>query len=215
MSPVERLQGLTRDGLRVGYRRWLLPSVVVSSAVHVLVLLFLVAPVERVAAERPDHLVVIEERLPVPPPPREVARPAQPMVAEADVDVEITIPETPLIPLTPYPPDLPEMVPDEDGFRFVPRTVEPRCRENCTAESIMEHIPDPLRRTGLSCRLVVGLRIDTSGMVSDTEVLSPSGEPSCDGAVESWARTTRWTTAYNRDEPVAVWIAQPIEIRTE
>ncbi len=215
MSPVERLHSLTRDGRRVGYRRWFLPSVALSVAVHVLVLLCFVAPVDRVAAERPDELVVIEERIPVPPPPREVARPAEPVLAEAEVDVEITIPVTPLVPSTPNPPDLPEMVPDEDGFRFVPRTVEPRCRENCTAESIMEHIPGTLRRTGLSCKLVIGLRIDTSGSVTATEILSSSGVASCDRAVESWARTSMWTTAYNRDEPVAVWVAQPIEVRTE
>ena len=62
MSPVERLHSLTRDGRRVGYRRWFLPSVALSVAVHVLVLLCFVAPVDRVAAERPDELVVIEER---------------------------------------------------------------------------------------------------------------------------------------------------------
>ncbi|MGH7549591.1 MAG: energy transducer TonB [Gemmatimonadota bacterium] len=214
MSPVERLQSLTRDRLRVDYRRWLLPSVAVSVAVHVLVLLFFVAPVERIEAERPGDIVVIEERLTVPPPPREPARPAEPVLAESEIDVEITIPETPLISATPNPPDLPEIVPDE-GFGFDFRTVEPRCRENCSAQAIMEHIPDALRQAGLSCEIVLGIRVDTSGRVTDTEILSPSGVASCDRAVESWARTTRWTTAYNRDEPVAVWIAQPIEVRTE
>ena len=49
------------------------------------------------------------------------------------------------------------------------------------------------------------------GRVTETQILRGSGNPVCDGAVHAWARTTRWTKAYNGDEAVAVWIAQPFD----
>ncbi len=217
MSPARRLQRLILDRSRIDYRRWLAPSVAASVAVHLVVLLFFVAPVERIEAERPDDIVVIEERLTVPPPPSEPARPAEPVAAAEDVEEEITIPETELVQTEPTPPAPPYAFPDEgeDGFIFVPRTDEPRCRENCSGQAILEHIPGSLRQAGVSCTLVLGLRIDTSGRVTATEILRSSENAACDRAAESWARTTVWTSAYNRDEPVTVWVAQPIEVRTE
>lgn len=217
MSPVERLQSLSRDRLRPAYGRWLAPSVAASAAIHAVVLFLFVAPVEHVEAERPSDLVVIEERLPVPPPPREPARPAEPVLAEAPVEDEITIPETALTTAVPEPPEASRIAP-EDGREdtiFRPYTEAPRCRENCSGAAILSQLPRPLREAGVTCALVLGLRIDTSGQVTDTRILRPSGHPACDRAAESWARTTAWTTAYNRDEPVTVWISQPIEVRSE
>jgi hypothetical protein len=72
-----------------------------------------------------------------------------------------------------------------------------------------------LRRAGLVCSLRLGLRIDTRGLVTQTRVLTPSDHPACDRAVEEWGATTRWKAAYNRDVPVEVWIALPVEVRTE
>lgn len=208
MSPIDRR-------LHPHHRRPLAAAVAVSIAVHVVLLLFFVAPIQRLEAERPSDILVIEERIPLPPPPEEPVRPAEPVIAEADIDEQITIADSELTEVMPGPPGLPEIAPDEaeESFTFVPRTVEPRCRENCSGQAILGHFPNVLRQAGVSCALVLGLRIDTSGKVTATQVLRPSGNTACDRAAESWARTTGWTTAYNRDEPVAVWIAQPIEVR--
>lgn len=216
MPALERLQTLGRANVDALGDRWLLTSLAVSVAVHVIVLLFLAVPIDQLEAELPTDMFVIEERIPVPPPPEEPARPAEPVVAEADVGQEITIPETEMIETTPNLPDPPEIASEEavEEFTFVPRTDEPRCRENCSGQAILQHLPDKFRQAGARCALVLGLRIDTSGRVSATQILSSSGNPACDQAAESWARTTSWTTAYNRDEPVAVWVAQPIEVRS-
>ena len=77
---------------------------------------------------------------------------------------------------------------------------------------IVDHIPRILRKTGLDCDLTVGIKIDTSGRVAATDVIRPSGMSACDIAVSEWARTTTWTVAYNRDQAVTVWIAQPVHV---
>jgi TonB family protein len=99
-------------------------------------------------------------------------------------------------------------------FTFTPYTVKPKCETSCTADDILRHIPPLLQKSGVQCDLAVGLRIDTSGNVTATQILKSSGNQSCDSAAEKWAKTTSWTTAYNRDQPVVVWISQPVSITT-
>jgi TonB family protein len=72
-----------------------------------------------------------------------------------------------------------------------------------------------LKRSGVSCSLTVGIRIDTSGTVTATDLLASSENDACDTAAREWAKTTRWSTAYNRDQPVIVWISQPLTIETQ
>jgi TonB family protein len=71
-----------------------------------------------------------------------------------------------------------------------------------------------LKRSEVSCSLTMGIRIDTSGEVTATDLLKSSGNAACDTAAREWAKTTRWSTAYNRDQPVIVWISQPLTIET-
>lgn len=84
-----------------------------------------------------------------------------------------------------------------------------------SSEDVLGHVSALVKKTGVMCEVVVGLHIDTSGVVQMADILKSSGNRACDSAVEKWAPTTRWTTAYNRDEPVAVWITQPVRIETE
>ena len=55
-------------------------------------------------------------------------------------------------------------------------------------------------------------RTGYEGRVTATDVIRSSGVPACDAGVVEWALTTAWTTAYNRDQAVEVWIAQPIQL---
>lgn len=182
-------------------------------------------------------LEVIEEVIPPPPPPPPQAEPPPPELA--DVPKGFQTLTTPVI----IPPDIPppgEEISEEDftgegveggraegqagppvpadvgtTFSFTPYTVKPRCRQACDAADILRHVPAILKRAGMSCSLTVGIRIDTSGNVTATDMLKSSGNPSCDQAAQEWARSTKWTTAYNRDQAVIVWIAQPVTITTE
>jgi TonB-like protein len=101
---------------------------------------------------------------------------------------------------------------DSSAFVFNPYTVEPRCVDRCSGGDLLAHVPDSLRGAGITCRVLVGLHVSTEGRVTDTEILRFSGGGACNEAVEAWARTTRWTSAFNKGEPVAVWIAHPVDV---
>ena len=187
--------------------------------------------------EEEEVVTIIEVTEEVPPPPPPPPEPEAPPPPEVEAKGFQTL-ATPVI----VPPDIPppgEKVQEEDfsgegveggiaegvpmpaapveetTFSFTPYTVKPRCRSGCTADDILRHVPPMLKRSGVQCELTVGIRIDTAGAVTATDLLKSSGNEACDRAAQEWARTTTWTTAYNRDQAVIVWIAQPVSIQTQ
>ncbi|MDX1661682.1 MAG: TonB family protein [Gemmatimonadota bacterium] len=208
----------TRAEPRDAYDRLLAPAVALVALLHALVATFFVVPVDETIATPPEDVVVIDLVPKIPPPPEEKARPAEPILSEEPVDEEITIAPTEIVDVPPpvRTPDVPTPPVDgAEGYGFTPYTVAPSCREGCGAESILSRLPTHVRRAGVSCSLTVGLKVDPTGAVEATELLRPSGQAACDRAALAWARETVWTTAYNRDQPVTVWIAQPVTIRAE
>jgi outer membrane biosynthesis protein TonB len=205
--------------LHNGYARYFKLFTGVAAVVHALLIVFFVAPRATGFERGIDEFEVIDipPEIKIPPPPEEIARPATPVISEEPVEEDITIAETDIVedqvvPDAPPPPPAAEGVGNQ--FTFTPYTVKPKCEKGCTADDILRYVPPLLKRSGISCSLTVGIRIDTSGAVSATDLLKSSGNPSCDSAAETWARTTEWTTAFNRDQPVVVWIAQPVSITT-
>jgi len=188
--------------------------------VHGLLIFFFVTPRGEGFEARADELEVIDipPEIKIPPPPEEIARPATPVISEEPIEEDITIAETEIVedqPVPEGPPPMPETAEVGNTFTFTPYTVKPKCETNCTAKDILRHIPPLLQKSGVQCELAVGLRIDTSGNVTATQILKSSGQQGCDSAAEKWAKTTSWTTAFNRDQPVVVWISQPVSIKTE
>ncbi|MGH7558256.1 MAG: energy transducer TonB [Gemmatimonadota bacterium] len=188
--------------------------------VHGLLLFFFVTPRGEGFEARADVLEVIDipPEIKIPPPPEEIARPATPVISEEPIEEDITIAETEIVedqPVPEGPPPMPETGEVGNTFTFTPYTVKPKCKTNCTSDDILRHIPPLLQKSGVQCDLAVGLRIDTSGNVTATQILKPSGNQACDSAAEKWAKTTSWTTAFNRDQPVVVWISQPVSITTQ
>jgi protein TonB len=188
-------------------------------------------------AEDEEVVTIIEVTEEVPPPPPPPPEPEAPPPPGVEVKGFQTL-ATPVI----IPPDIPppgEKVKEEDfsgegaeggiaagvpmpgpvaeetTFSFTPYTVKPKCSSRCSPEDILRFVPPLLKRSGVQCELTVGIHIDTAGNVTATDLLKSSGNQGCDRAAQEWARTTRWTTAYNRDEPVRVWIAQPVSIQTQ
>lgn len=201
------------------YFRWFTGLAIL---IHAVLLFLVVTPRGERFQARGEAMQVVDIRPPItiPSPPEEIASPATPVIREAQVAEDITIAETEIEPDAPIPAvpalPLPEPPPvEETSPSLTTYTVKPRCKVNCTADHVRRHLPPLLLKGGVSCDLAIGLRIDTRGKVTAAEVLRPSGNPECDQAAETWARTTEWTTAYNRDQPVVVWITQPVTIRTE
>lgn len=193
------------------YFRWFVFAAV---AVHTILIFFVVAPRgEGFAVITKETIVIpIPPEVRIPPPPDEMARPATPVVSDEAID-DITIAETLLDINVPDPPAV-GLGDEPTVTRFVPYTDPPRCKANCSSGDVLGHLSALVKKTGVMCEVVVGLHIDTTGVVKAADILKSSGNRACDSAVEKWAPTTRWTTAYNRDEPVAVWIAQPVRIET-
>lgn len=207
---------------RESYGRWLVRSLGVAGLLHLVVIGFFVAPsrTETFASVGEEMLTIeLPPETKIPPPPEEIARPATPVVATDPVDEEITIAETVIqvdqpVPEAPPAPSAPAVVEAENAehFTFTPYTVRPKCRANCSSEDIVRHVPPVAKRAGLACEVTVGIRIDKTGAVTATDLLKPSGSAVCDRAVREWAGETSWTVAYNRDEAVVVWIAQPVKL---
>lgn len=206
--------------LHESYGRYMKLFTAGAVLVHALLLVFFVTPRGEGFTAGIDELEVIDvpPEIKIPPPPEEIARPATPVISDEPVEEDITIAETEItenepVPEAPPPPP----ASDEVGgtFTFTPYTVKPKCQGGCTADDILRHVPPMLKRSGVSCTLTVGIRIDTSGNVTATDLLRSSGNGACDQAAQTWAKTTRWSTAYNRDQAVVVWIAQPVTIETQ
>lgn len=205
--------------LHGAYRRYFRLFTIVALAVHLLLILFFVAPRGGGFEARAEDIEVIDipPEIKIPPPPEEIARPATPVMAETPVEEEITIAETDItenqeVPDAPPPPPSEPAV--GNTFTFTPYTVKPKCKNGCTAKDILRYVPPLLQKSGVNCSLTVGIRISTAGSVTATDLLKSSGNAGCDQAAEKWAKSTSWTTAYNRDQPVIVWIAQPVSITT-
>ena len=217
-------------------------TLVTSIALHGAVaagLIWATLAVGEEVAEEEEVVTIIEVTEEVPPPPPPPPEPEAPPPPTVDTPKGFQTLATPVI----VPPDIPppgeevqeedfsgegveggvaegvEMpaapVPDETTFSFTPSTVKPRCRSGCSADDILRHVPPMLKRSGVHCELTMGIRIDTAGNVTATDLLKSSGNEACDRAAPEWARTPTWTTAYNRDQPVIVWISQPLTIQTQ
>ena len=205
--------------LHSAYNKYFWVFTGVALAIHVLLIFFLVTPRGEGFEARAEEIEVIEipPEIKIPPPPEEIARPATPVIAEEPVEEDITIAETTIEenePVPDAPPPPPSAEPEVgSSFTFTPYTVKPKCKSGC--ENVLKFIPPLLKKSGVNCSMTVGIRIDTNGQVTATDILKPSGNSACDQAVQKWARTTTWTTAYNRDQPVTVWIAQPVSVSTQ
>jgi outer membrane biosynthesis protein TonB len=204
-------------------RRLVALSFGAAGAVHAILIFFIVAPRGGGYEARGNDLMVVDvpPEVRIPPPPEEIARPATPVIAQSptleleEVTIgETTIRENMAVSDAPPPPE-PTAPADVTGrYTFTPYTVRPRCTTHCRPGDVVDHVPTLLKRTGFRCVLTVGIHIDRQGRVTATDMLVSSGNNACDLAAEEWARDTSWTVAYNRDEPVAVWIAQPLTIES-
>jgi len=208
------------------YLRW---SIFAAVVIHGLLAFLVFSPSGSIFEAKAEEMKALEIPPEVEVPPRPVEdldRPKVPETREKQIVREVVVAETEVVEeitentLQPEPPPpAPPPPPEDTGaigdeFTFTPFTERPECRENCGPKNIIQLLPSFLRDDGVSCSLVLGLRVETDGRVSSTQILQSSGVPGCDAAAERWAGTTRWTTGYNRDEPVVVWMSQPITIET-
>jgi TonB family protein len=104
---------------------------------------------------------------------------------------------------------IPDSVP-----RFTPHTVRPSLLNGPEVQAAMtREYPPVLRDAGIGGTVMVWLFIDANGVVENARVRTASGYPPLDAAALEVGRAMRFSPAYNRDQPVAVWVAIPITFR--
>jgi len=202
-------------------RRLLGVGLLASVAVHFG--LFVWTPSFRTADLRTSNEAMESIQLPpdvkIPPPPRAVARPATPRVAEADVSPELTIAPTTLesnpASALPPPPPSAKMNP-EDRPTFIPYDVAPRLLNRDEVEKlVVRYYPPALRSAGIGGTVLVWAYVDESGRVTRTLVKASSGYQDMDAAAMRVVDAMQFKPALNRDSRIGVWISQNISMAVQ
>jgi protein TonB len=203
------------DRFKQGYSAVMYLCVILATAIHFAV--FELFP----QLEAADLGVVSEElsaiELPpevrIPPPPEQIARPATPRVAAADVSEDITIAPTtfednPVENLPPPPAGAdPEATPS-----YIARDVEPRLKNGRDIRRLLERLyPPMLKEAGIGGRVLLWVFVDEQGKAVRSQINTSSGYPALDNTAAQIVEQMEFSPAMNRDKPVGVWIAQPID----
>lgn len=168
---------------------------------------------------RSMEAVELPPQVEIPPPPRRVARPATPRVAEAVVDEETTIAPTTFEenPVEQLPPP-PKAGPAGSSERptFIPRDVEPRAINDAEIQRLLKKkYPEPLRDAGIGGQVVLWIYVNREGRVERAQVQGSSGYESFDRAARDVALQMQFRPALNRDQPIGVWVQRAINFSVE
>jgi TonB family protein len=220
-QPVPATEGsiveeTANDQLKKGWENWFWGSMMAAIAVHFA--LFALWPdmtAEDVAFDA-DELTAIDipPEVEIPPPPEAIQRPATPVIAEAQIDEEITIAPTTFednpVEMLPPPPDATTNT-GGAGPRFIPYDVQPVLQNRREVGRVLEReYPPLLKESGIGGVVNVWLYIDEQGNVADREVNQSSGYDALDAAALEVADVMQFSPAQNRDKVTAVWVSIPI-----
>lgn len=130
-----------------------------------------------------------------------------------DLELDLTAPATsrpdPAADLAPVPAGV---TPERPGF--ISYEVAPRLLNAAEIQRLLERsYPAALRSAGIEGSVILRVFIDEQGAVQSTDVTESSGYPSMDEAALTAADRMQFSPAMNRDKPIAVWLALPIQFR--
>ena len=201
---------------------WLWGSISAATVVHFLVLAFwpsMFAPDVSYSVEETPTLNLPPE-VEIPPPPEAIRRPAKPVIAEADIEEEVTIApvtfdDNPVDNLPP-PPDASGDGPADMPF-WAPRDVDPGFRDERSRKAMTDclekHYPPLLRDAGIGGKVVVWAFVDETGEVVKTQPNTSSGHPAMDEVATEQVRTcpgAEFSPGMLGDRAVGLWVALPI-----
>lgn len=149
----------------------------------------------------------------IPPAPESIQRPAAPVVTDAPVADDVTLPTVDWdeVPDTPPPPPAASGSTLGQGTGFTPFTVAPAILNRAeVARALDREYPAVLKDAGIEGTVRVALHIDEEGVVIDSRVALASGHGGLDDAAMAVADVMRFSPALNRDTRVAVWVEFPI-----
>lgn len=205
------------DRLKRSWDSWFWGSMIAAILVHFAVFQFWPDLTATDVSFTANELEAIElpPEIEIPPPPEQIARPATPVIAEADVSEDITIApttfeENPVNDLPP-PPTSSGEVDLSQGPAFTPYTVGPEITNRTQVQrALTQEYPPLLRDAGIGGTVTVWFYIDESGRVIDRQLNQGSGHSQLDQAAMAVADIMQFSPALNRDKRVPVWVSFPI-----
>jgi protein TonB len=223
MSEPETSVGIeltANEKLKRSFGNWFWGSMIAATLLHFAFFQFFPDLTAEDVSFTADELEAIElpPEIEIPPPPEQISRPATPVVAEANIDEDITIAPTTFEdnPVENLPPP-----PEEGGSdisaapTFTPFTVAPDIRNRTEVQrALQREYPPLLRDAGIGGTVQVWFFIDEDGLVQDTRVNQSSGHTALDEAAIKVAGVFRFSPALNRDKKVPVWVSLPITFTT-
>lgn len=204
------------DRLKSSFASWFWGSMIAATLLHFGAFAFwpeLTAEDFSVTSAELESIELPPE-IDIPPPPEAISRPATPVIAEADIDEDITIEMTDFEsnPVEELPPP-----PEEQGTdlsaqpTFTPFTVAPEIQNRTEVIRAMEReYPPLLRDAGIGGTVRVYFFIDEGGRVQDFRIDQSSGHQALDQAALNVAEVYQFSPALNRDQRVPVWVSFPI-----
>jgi protein TonB len=222
--PAEAGSGITltaNDRFKRSFGTWFWGSMIVATVAHFALFFFFPELTAEDVSVVSDQFEAIElpPEIEIPPPPEQIARPATPVIAAADISEDITIAPTtfednPVEDLPP-PPDEITATDISAAPTFTPYTVRPDIKNRAAvARALEREYPPLLRDAGIGGTVQVWFFIDEQGAVVNTQVNESSGHKALDDAAIQVAGIIEFTPALNRDKRVPVWISLPITFTT-
>ena len=204
------------DRLKRTFSSWFWGSMIAATLLHFGTFAFWPELTAEDFSFEAEELEAIElpPEIEIPPPPQQIARPATPVMATAEIDEDITIAPTTFEenPVEDLPPPPEEAATDLSAApTFTPFTVAPSIQNRQEVVRAMEReYPPLLRDAGIGGTVRVYFFIDENGSVQDYRIDQSSGHQALDDAALAVADVYRFTAALNRDKKVPVWVSFPI-----
>ncbi len=210
------------DRFKQNFTSWFWGSLTLATLLHFGVFTVLPAfsatDMSMVAAAELET-VELPPEIEIPPAPEQIARPATPVIADAEIEEDITIAPTTFEdnPIENLPP--PPSAGGEDisaAPTFTPFTVRPELKNaREVARALERHYPPLLRDAGISGTVQVWFFIDENGRVVKTQINQSSGYEAFDEASLKVADMMQFSPALNRDKKVPVWVSIPVVFQVQ
>lgn len=208
------------DRFKQRFGAWLWAGIIFSTAVHFALLRFF--PTLRAAdlsfSVTEFEAIELPPEVEVPPPPEAISRPAVPVVAQTQLEENITIApttfeENPIENLPPPPSDVSRL---GDRPVFTPYTVGPKLRNPQRAAEILQRkFPEILRNAGIGGTVLVWAFVDQTGVVKNCQVHTSSGNTMLDQAAVAAVFEFEFLPALNFDQHVPVWVSLPVTFQIQ
>jgi TonB family protein len=210
--------GTANDRFKASFGFWFWNSVTAATVLHFLVFALFPRLTAGDVGFSPKEIEAINlpPEIEIPPPPKQIQRPAVPVVAKTEIEEDVTIAPTTFEenPVENLPPP-PEGGNLSDQPVFTPYEVKPELRDPAQARRIVErYYPETLKQAGIGGTVILWAFIDERGRIQKVQLFKSSGFSALDeGAQKALleiGEKVGFTPALNRDKAVPVWIQLPI-----